>query len=345
MLADFAVRAVKTGMLGTPAIADVVAEAARAGRLPQPRRRSGAGRHQRTPARRGRRAVERLLPYARVVTPNCAEAAALTGRPVDHVGRDGRGRRGPGGRRPGTWWSPAATWTRRRGGRRAGTAAASTTLLRAPRVTTRHNHGTGCSFSAAIAVRLGARRPGAGRGRGRQGVRAPRADRRAGLGAGRRPRAAEPLRLVPLEPTRRLSCRHERKVYVEGSRPDHPGAVRRGGADRGQPAGAALRHVRPGLGPGRSGCRRCAGPWIAERGRRGTGAGCGHAAGRRDGSRPTQLAYARAGSSPRRWSSWRSGRASTPELVRDEIAAGRAVLPANVNHPETEPMIIGKRSW
>ncbi len=32
----------------------------------------------------------------------------------------------------------------------------------------------------------------------------------------------------------------------------------------------------------------------------------------------------------------------TPEFVRDEIAAGRAVLPANINHPEAEPMIIGK---
>lgn len=32
----------------------------------------------------------------------------------------------------------------------------------------------------------------------------------------------------------------------------------------------------------------------------------------------------------------------TPEFVRDEIAAGRAVLPANPNHPETEPMIIGR---
>ena len=32
----------------------------------------------------------------------------------------------------------------------------------------------------------------------------------------------------------------------------------------------------------------------------------------------------------------------TPEFVRDEIAAGRAVLPANPNHPEAEPMIIGK---
>ena len=32
----------------------------------------------------------------------------------------------------------------------------------------------------------------------------------------------------------------------------------------------------------------------------------------------------------------------TPEFVRDEIAAGRAVLPANINHPELEPMIIGR---
>ncbi|MDT8450489.1 MAG: phosphomethylpyrimidine synthase ThiC, partial [Wenzhouxiangellaceae bacterium] len=32
----------------------------------------------------------------------------------------------------------------------------------------------------------------------------------------------------------------------------------------------------------------------------------------------------------------------TPEFVRDEIAAGRAILPANVNHPESEPMIIGR---
>src|SRR5437016_10717499 len=31
-----------------------------------------------------------------------------------------------------------------------------------------------------------------------------------------------------------------------------------------------------------------------------------------------------------------------PEFVRDEIARGRAILPANVNHPETEPMIIGR---
>jgi phosphomethylpyrimidine synthase len=32
----------------------------------------------------------------------------------------------------------------------------------------------------------------------------------------------------------------------------------------------------------------------------------------------------------------------TPEFVRDEIARGRAIIPANVNHPELEPMIIGR---
>lgn len=32
----------------------------------------------------------------------------------------------------------------------------------------------------------------------------------------------------------------------------------------------------------------------------------------------------------------------TPEFVREEIAAGRAIIPGNINHPEAEPMIIGK---
>ncbi|BFM05933.1 phosphomethylpyrimidine synthase ThiC [Halioxenophilus aromaticivorans] len=32
----------------------------------------------------------------------------------------------------------------------------------------------------------------------------------------------------------------------------------------------------------------------------------------------------------------------TPEFVRDEVALGRAVIPANINHPESEPMIIGR---
>jgi len=33
---------------------------------------------------------------------------------------------------------------------------------------------------------------------------------------------------------------------------------------------------------------------------------------------------------------------ASPEFVRDEVARGRAIIPANINHPESEPMIIGR---
>jgi phosphomethylpyrimidine synthase len=78
----------------------------------------------------------------------------------------------------------------------------------------------------------------------------------------------------------------------------------------------------------------------------------------------TQLAYARAGIITREMefvairencgraasNATRDGRSwgaaipdfVTPEFVRAEIAAGRAIIPANVNHPEAEPMIIGR---
>ncbi len=57
----------------------------------------------------------------------------------------------------------------------------------------------------------------------------------------------------------------------------------------------------------------------------------------------TQLAYARRGlvTPEMRFAALREGVA--PELVRDEIAQGRAILPANINHPESEPMLIGRR--
>ena len=93
------------------------------------------------------------------------------------------------------------------------------------------------------------------------------------------------------------------------------------------------------------------------------------------GARPTQLAYARrgivtpemeyvairenlrlqearaAGQLPRDAAGFQHPgqsfgaaipREITPEFVRDEIARGRAILPANINHPELEPMIIGR---
>ena len=37
-------------------------------------------------------------------------------------------------------------------------------------------------------------------------------------------------------------------------------------------------------------------------------------------------------------------RVITPEFVRDEVARGRAIIPANINHPELEPMMIGRNS-
>jgi phosphomethylpyrimidine synthase len=57
----------------------------------------------------------------------------------------------------------------------------------------------------------------------------------------------------------------------------------------------------------------------------------------------TQMHYARRGeiTTEMRFVAVREG--VEPEVVRDEVATGRAILPANVNHPESEPMVIGKR--
>ena len=84
----------------------------------------------------------------------------------------------------------------------------------------------------------------------------------------------------------------------------------------------------------------------------------------KDGKAVTQLAYARAGivtpemefvairenqlreavASAREGNDWGANIPDyvTPEFVRAEIAAGRAIIPANINHPELEPMIIGR---
>ncbi|MFP4648440.1 MAG: phosphomethylpyrimidine synthase ThiC [Halorhodospira sp.] len=68
-------------------------------------------------------------------------------------------------------------------------------------------------------------------------------------------------------------------------------------------------------------------PWISERG---------------EGA-PTQLGYARAGliTPEMEYVALREGCA--PAFIRDEVARGRAVIPANVRHPEAEPMGIGRK--
>jgi phosphomethylpyrimidine synthase len=60
------------------------------------------------------------------------------------------------------------------------------------------------------------------------------------------------------------------------------------------------------------------------------------------GANVTQMHYARRGeiTPEMEFVAIREGLA--PEFVRDEIARGRAILPANVNHPESEPMVIGR---
>ena len=64
---------------------------------------------------------------------------------------------------------------------------------------------------------------------------------------------------------------------------------------------------------------------------------------RSSGGAVTQMHYARRGEITPEMS-FVAIREGVPEtLVRDELAAGRAILPSNVNHPESEPMIIGSR--
>ncbi|WP_149564154.1 phosphomethylpyrimidine synthase ThiC [Streptomyces cacaoi] len=62
----------------------------------------------------------------------------------------------------------------------------------------------------------------------------------------------------------------------------------------------------------------------------------------RDGRSVTQLGYAKRGETTPEMEFVAVREKLEPAFVRDEIAAGRAVLPANVNHPETEPMVIGR---
>ena len=80
-------------------------------------------------------------------------------------------------------------------------------------------------------------------------------------------------------------------------------------------------------------------PWIEARGdveRR------GRIVRARDGVAVTQLAYARAGVITPEMEFVALRESVAPEFVRAEVAAGRAIIPANINHPESEPMIIGR---
>lgn len=156
VLEDLTVKAVKVGMLAGAETAATVAAKARAGELPNlvvdPVLISSTGRRLGIAS-----AVERLLPYARVITPNTEEASALLGwqvsTPTDMAGAAsqlaGHGAECvvvTGGDLAGEE-SVDAMWV-------SGPGGGAVRFLRAPRVQTRNTHGTGCTFSAAIAARL-----------------------------------------------------------------------------------------------------------------------------------------------------------------------------------------------
>jgi len=152
---DMDVAAVKTGMLATAAIVSAVAGAIERLRLPlvvvDPVMVAKSGdrlldRDAETAYR------ERLLPLATVVTPNLPEAEALLGRPVRtlvEMREAARALRAMG---------PRAVVVK--GGHLEGDAVdvfwdgERLEDLPAPRIDTRNTHGTGCTYSAAIAARL-----------------------------------------------------------------------------------------------------------------------------------------------------------------------------------------------
>jgi phosphomethylpyrimidine synthase len=127
-----------------------------------------------------------------------------------------------------------------------------------------------------------------------------------------------------------LSSEPFRRAYLSGSRPDIRVPVREvvlttGGTfplyDTSGPHGDPAHAGGDVLPPLRA-------PWIAAR--------------RERGGPVTQRACARHGevTPEMEFAALREG--ISPDLVREEIAAGRAVLPASARHPESEPMVIGK---
>lgn len=156
VLSDFDVRAAKTGMLATADTVDLLASRGAAGQLPplviDPVLVSSRGKPM-FPGDDVTGAYRGLFAYASVVTPNLPEAGLLTGRELDDLGAMEEAARelqalGPqlvivkGGRRPGTEAVDVAFDGR------------CVTMLRAPWIDTANVHGTGCTFSAAIAANL-----------------------------------------------------------------------------------------------------------------------------------------------------------------------------------------------
>jgi phosphomethylpyrimidine synthase len=145
---------------------------------------------------------------------------------------------------------------------------------------------------------------------------------------------------LPLQPSTEYTTAYpnSRKVYVRGGTGDQPIDVpmREISLSGGEPplrvydaSGPQGHDVRGGLPPLRAG-------WIEARGRVDKGRAL------RGAGPVTQLHYARQGivKPEMQFVALREG--FDAEFVRSEVARGRAIIPANINHPELEPMAIGR---
>ena len=190
VLADLPVAAVKTGMLATAEIVELVARRAAAGDLPNlvvdPVMVASSGDRLLDPDAESAY-LERLFPHALVVTPNLREASLLVGREltdVDDMAKAARELAGTGAR-----------YVLVKGGHLSGDAVDvlfdgdRIHELRSPRIDTGNVHGTGCTTAAAIAAFLARGDTVVDAVRGGQGVHRPRHRRRRRLAAGRRPRS------------------------------------------------------------------------------------------------------------------------------------------------------------
>jgi hydroxymethylpyrimidine/phosphomethylpyrimidine kinase len=152
---DMAIAAAKTGMLANAEIVAAVADAVARLRLPflvvDPVMVAKGGHRLLEPAAE-RAYAELLFPVATLVTPNVPEAEALLGRSIRDVPAMHAAAR--------DLLDLGARAVVVKGGHLAGDAVdvffdgVESEELRAPRVDTPHTHGTGCTFSAAIAARL-----------------------------------------------------------------------------------------------------------------------------------------------------------------------------------------------
>ena len=151
---DIGVDAVKVGMLGTAEIAAAVAEELADVGVPVVVDPVCVSKHGDPLLAADALAVlrDRVIPLATVVTPNLDEVEALTGLRVtsaDALGAAARAMHALGPR-----------WTLVKGGHLAGDAVdllwdgASETRYAAPRLDSRHTHGTGCTLASAVAARL-----------------------------------------------------------------------------------------------------------------------------------------------------------------------------------------------